>query len=89
MALGARGADIVRMVMKETMLLVATGMAVGLGSAMATTRLVSTMLFDLSPNDPVTTVAAVSLMTIVAVFASYLPARRASRVDPMAALRCE
>jgi ABC-type antimicrobial peptide transport system permease subunit len=77
------------MVIKETMLLVAIGMAVGLGSAMATMRLVSTLLFDLSPNDPVTIVAAVSLMTIVTVFAGYLPARRASRVDPMTALRCE
>jgi predicted permease len=89
MALGARGADVVRMVMMETMLLVAIGMAVGLGAAMATMRLVSTLLFDLSPNDPATIVAALSLMTIVAALAGYLPARRASRVDPMTALRCE
>jgi predicted permease len=89
MALGARGADVVRMVMKETMLLVAIGMAVGLGAALATTRLISTLLFGLSPKDPVTISAAILLMTVVAAFAGYLPARRASRVDPMTALRCE
>src|SRR5215510_2895861 len=82
MALGARGADVVRMVMKETLLLVAIGMAIGLGAAMATTRLVSTLLFDLSPNDPVTISVAALLMTVLAAFAGYLPARRASRVDP-------
>jgi predicted permease len=89
MALGARGADVVRMVMKETMLLVAIGTAVGLGSALATTRMISSLLFGLSPNDPATIAAAALLMTVVAAFAGYLPARRASRVDPMAALRCE
>jgi putative ABC transport system permease protein len=89
MALGARGADVVRMVMKETMLLVAIGMALGLGAALATTRLISTLLFGLSPNDPVTIAAAALLMTVVAAFAGYLPARRASLVDPMTALRCE
>jgi len=89
MALGARGDDVVRMVMKETMLLVAVGMAAGLGAALATTRLISTLLFGLSPNDPATIAAAALLMTVVAAFAGYLPARRASRVDPMTALRCE
>jgi predicted permease len=89
MALGARGADVVRMVMKETMLLVAVGMAVGLGAALATTRLISSLLFELSPNDPVTIAAAALLMVAVAALAGYLPARRASRVDPMEALRCE
>jgi putative ABC transport system permease protein len=89
MALGARGADVVRMVMKETMLLVAVGMAVGLGAALAAMRLISTLLFDLAPNDPVTIAAAALLMIVVAALAGYLPARRASRVDPMTALRCE
>jgi putative ABC transport system permease protein len=89
MALGARGADVVRMVMRETMLMVATGMAIGLGAALATTRLISTLLFGLTPNDPATIAAAVLLMIAVAALAGYLPARRASRVDPMTALRCE
>jgi predicted permease len=89
MALGARGADVVRMVMRETMLLVAIGMAIGLGAALATTRLISSLLFELTPNDPATIAAAALLMIAVAALAGYLPARRASRVDPMAALRCE
>jgi putative ABC transport system permease protein len=89
MALGARGADVVRMVMKETMLMVAIGMAVGLGAALATTRLIATLLFELSPYDPSTIAAAALLMAVVAALAGYLPARRASRVDPMTALRCE
>ncbi len=89
MALGARGADVVRMVMKETMLMVAIGMAIGLGAALATTRLIATLLFELSPYDPSTIAAAALLMAVVAALAGYLPARRASRVDPMTALRCE
>jgi putative ABC transport system permease protein len=68
---------------------VAIGMAIGLGAAMATTRLISSLLFELSPNDPATIAAAVLLMIAVATLAGYLPARRASRVDPMTALRCE
>ena len=76
-------------VVYETLLLVAIGMAIGFGAALATTRLISTLLFGLSPNDPVTISAAALLMTVVAGFAGYLPARRASRVDPMTALRCE
>jgi predicted permease len=89
MALGAQGADVVRMVMKETMLMVAIGMAIGLGAALATTRLIATLLFELSPYDPLTIATAALLMTVVAAFAGYLPARRASRVDPMTALRFE
>ena len=89
MALGARGADVIRMVMKETMLTVAIGMAIGLCAALATTRLISNLLFELSPYDPATIAAAALLMTVVAALAGYLPARRASRVDPMTALRCE
>jgi ABC-type antimicrobial peptide transport system permease subunit len=89
MALGARGADVVRMVMKETVLLLVAGVAIGLGAALATTRLISTLLFGLTPNDPVTISGATLLMMAVAAFAGYLPARRASRVDPMTALRCE
>jgi predicted permease len=89
MALGARSADVVRLVMRETMLLVAVGMIIGLGAALATTRLVSGLLFGLAPNDPLTIAVAVLLMIAVAALAGYLPARRASRVDPMTALRYE
>ncbi len=89
MALGARGADIVRMVMKEFMLMVMIGGAIGLSAALATTRLVSSLLFGLTPNDPAPIAVAAALMITVAALAIYLPARRASRVDPVVALRRE
>jgi ABC-type antimicrobial peptide transport system permease subunit len=89
MALGARGMDVVRLVLKETMLLVAVGVTIGLGAALATTRLISSLLFGLTPTDPLTIVVAALLMIAVAALAGYLPARKASRVDAMTALRCE
>jgi predicted permease len=89
MALGANAGDVVRMVMKETMLLAGAGMALGFVAALATTRVLSSLLFGLTPNDPATIAMAALLMIAVAMIAGYLPARRASRVDPMTALRCE
>jgi predicted permease len=88
-ALGARSANVVRMVMHEVSLLIALGVGVGLAAAMATTRLVGALLFELSPTDPLTIALATLLMIVVAALAGYLPARRASRIDPMAALRYE
>jgi predicted permease len=89
MALGARGVDVIGLVMKETILLVAVGVTIGLIAALAGTRLISSMLFGLPPNDPVTMGMATLLLFAVAAVAGYLPARRASRVDPMMALRHE
>jgi ABC-type antimicrobial peptide transport system permease subunit len=89
MALGATGSRVTRMVMRETMLVVMIGVVIGLGTAVATTRLVAAMLFGLAPTDPVTILFAVLLMISVATFAGYVPARRASKVDPMIALRYE
>ena len=89
MALGARSWNVVAMVMRDTMTLVLAGVAIGLCAALSTIRLVSSFLFELMPNDPATIVIAASLMLAVAAIAGYLPARRASRVDPMSALRCE
>jgi putative ABC transport system permease protein len=89
MALGAQGKDVVWLVMREVMLLVAVGACIGLAAAMATTRLVSTLLFGLEPNDPTTIAMATLLMIGVAALAGYLPARRAAQVDPMIALRHE
>ncbi|HKX28973.1 MAG TPA: hypothetical protein VJ302_14850 [Blastocatellia bacterium] len=71
------------------MLLVGVGVVIGLSAAFAATRLVASMLFGLSPTDPVTIALAVLLMLTVAALAGYLPARRATQVNPMAALRDE
>jgi ABC-type antimicrobial peptide transport system permease subunit len=75
------------MVMRESMLLVGVGIAVGLGGALWAGRFVKTVLFGLPPDDPSTIVTAVAVIAIVSALAGYLPARRASRVDPMEALR--
>jgi ABC-type antimicrobial peptide transport system permease subunit len=88
-ALGARASDVVRLVMKETMWLVVIGVAIGLSAALATTRLISALLFGLTPADPLTIAVAALLMIAVAALAGYLPARKASRVDAMTALRYE
>ena len=89
MALGARAGHVTSLVVRETLLLVLAGAAIGLGAALATTRLLASMLFGLTPSDPLTISIAVLLMLTAAALASYLPARRASRVDPLISLRCE
>jgi predicted permease len=89
MALGAQKRDVVRLVMRETMLLVAIGVIIGLGASLATTRLIASLLYGLTPNDPLTIALAGLLLLMVAALAGYLPARRAARVDPMVALRHE
>jgi predicted permease len=89
MALGARATDVIRLVLRETMLLVGAGVVIGLGAALATNRLVESLLFGLSAADPLTITLAVLLMLIVAALAGYLPARQATRVDPLVALRYE
>jgi predicted permease len=89
MALGATAPRVTRMVMGETMLMVFIGVVIGLGAALASTQLIESMLFGLAPRDPLTISSATVLMIAVAGVAGYLPARRASRVDPMVALRYE
>jgi predicted permease len=89
LALGARREDVIRMVLGETMLMVVIGSVIGLASALAATRLVSRLLYGLTPSDPSTIALSVLAMIVVAGLAGYLPARKASRVDPMTALRCE
>jgi predicted permease len=89
MALGATAPRVTRMVMRETMLVVVIGVVIGLGAAVATTRLIAAMLFGLAPTDLMTISFAVLLMIAVAALAGYLPARKASKVDPMIALRYE
>jgi ABC-type antimicrobial peptide transport system permease subunit len=89
MALGAQRRDVLRLVMKESMLLVLIGVIIGLAAAVATGRLITTMLFGLSPADPRTILLAIVIMAAVSAVAGYLPARRASKVDPMIALHYE
>ena len=87
MALGAQRGTVVGMVLGESMLLVGIGVALGLLAALWAGRFVKTVLYGLSANDPLTIAAAVALIAMVSALAGYLPARRASNVDPMEALR--
>jgi predicted permease len=89
MALGAERGRILRIVVREALILALLGIIIGVPTALAASRLVAAMLYGLKPTDPVTILAAVGLMSAVAVLAGYLPARRASRVDPLVALRYE
>src|SRR5262245_39556433 len=89
LALGAKPRNIRWLVMRETLQLVALGMLIGLCAALVATRLIASLLFGLTPTDPLTIALASLLLLAVAALAGYLPARRASRVDPMTALRCE
>jgi len=86
MALGARSQDVLQLVMRESMIMVAIGVAIGIAIALGTGRFVSSLLFGLPPTDLVSLTVAMLVMITVSAFAGYLPARRASRVDPMVAL---
>ncbi|HLJ50553.1 MAG TPA: ABC transporter permease [Bryobacteraceae bacterium] len=87
MAIGADRRDVMRMVLGETMMLICTGLAIGLPAAMAVSRLIASTLAGVSPNDPLTLAAVILVMLAVGLFAGVVPAARASRIDPMAALR--
>ena len=89
MALGARAADVLQLIVRQGMYLVLIGLAVGAAGALALTRVMSSMLFDVKPSDPLTLASVSVLLAAVAFLASYIPARRATRVDPMIALRYE
>jgi predicted permease len=86
-ALGAQRRRVVSMILGETSLLVATGLALGGGLAYAATRLIGSRLYGVAPQDPLTMAAAIAALLLVALGATYLPARRASRLDPLVALR--
>jgi predicted permease len=88
-ALGARRPDVLRLILAGAGRLAVIGVAVGLVSALALTRLIANLLYGISPRDPLTFLAVPAILISVALVASYLPARRATKVDPMTALRYE
>ncbi|HEV2490637.1 MAG TPA: ABC transporter permease [Candidatus Acidoferrales bacterium] len=89
MALGASSSDIVRMVLGQGLLLASIGIAIGVAGALALTRFLRSLLFEIKPTDPATFIGVAILLALVALAACYIPARRAMKVDPMIALRYE
>jgi len=89
MALGAQRGDVMKLVMREGISLALIGVTLGLVAVAAASRLMTSLLFGVSSTDPLTFVSAAGLLTLVALLACYIPARRATRVDPLVALRCE
>ena len=89
LALGAERTHVRWLVMREILVLAAVGIAIGVPAVLLSGRLVAHMLFGLQGSDALSLVAAIAVMLSIAAFAGYLPARRASRVDPMVALRYE
>ena len=89
MALGAQRGDVLRLVLRRGVILAIIGMVLGLAGAAGLSRSLTAMLYGLTPLDPTTYVAVTSLFAIVTALASYMPARRAAKVDPMDAIRCE
>jgi predicted permease len=89
MALGARRGTLLGMVLREVLGMTAVGLAIGLAATLATTRFLESFLFRMKPNDPLALAAAAAFLLFAALAAGYLPARRASRIDPWIALRDE
>jgi ABC-type antimicrobial peptide transport system permease subunit len=89
MALGAQRGRVIQMVLREVMFLTAMGLAIGLPIALMTSEVVASFLFEMKPNDPLALAGSAATLLAAAILADYLPARRASRIDPMTALRHE
>jgi putative ABC transport system permease protein len=89
MALGAQKSDVLGLIIKNGMMLTIMGVAIGLAIALALTRLMTTLLFGVAPTDLITFAAASAFLILVALLACYIPARRATKVDPLVALRYE
>ncbi len=89
MALGARGVDVLKLIIRNGLTLTLVGVVIGVGGALALTRLLRTLLFGVTPTDALTFVTVSAVLIVVAMLACYLPARRATKVDPLVALRYE
>ncbi|HEV2494841.1 MAG TPA: FtsX-like permease family protein [Terriglobia bacterium] len=89
MALGAERGAVIWMVLREVLVLAAVGLAISVPVALGASRLVKSFLFGMEPNDPLALTLALAILLCAALLAGYLPARKASRIDPMTALRHE
>jgi predicted permease len=89
LALGATQRNILHLIVRQGLVLALTGVAIGLAGAFALTRLIRSLLFGVRSTDPLTFIVIAALLTLIALLASYIPARRAARIDPMVSLRCE
>jgi putative ABC transport system permease protein len=89
MALGARRTDVLRMTVKQGLRLVSVGMLLGLAAAVLLTRVLASLLFGISATDPITFIGISLVLLAVAILASYVPALRATKVDPIVALRVQ
>jgi ABC-type antimicrobial peptide transport system permease subunit len=89
LALGAQGGDVLKIVLRQGTKLALVGVGIGIAAALALTRLMTNLLFGVTAHDPLTFVAVAALLILVALLACYIPARRATLVDPIVALRYE
>jgi ABC-type antimicrobial peptide transport system permease subunit len=89
MALGAQGGTVVWMVLRDVLILAILGVAIGLPAAMGASKVIESLLFGVKPGDPRALAAAVAILLSAALAAGYLPARKASRIDPMTSVRHE
>ena len=89
MALGAQSSDVMTLVMRNGMILALTGVAIGLAGSLILTQLIESLLFGVSASDVTTLTSVSALMIVVSLLATYIPARRATRVDPLVAFKYE